>query len=444
MHQRILRVLLVLTCLGFWLNSARAESEARPLPDYDGRGEPPTTPGDVLIWVPRVIVFPIYLVTEYVIRRPLGWLISSAERANVPAFLYDFFTFADHQAGVVPTALLDFGFYPSFGVYAFWNNAFVPNHDMRLHGAFGGGEWLGASLSDRWYLDKARRDGIHLDVRGERRPDFAYFGVGPDTRQSDLTRYGRDLRQLLLGFDVGLWRASSFHAEVGFDAVEFRRGGYDGDPTLADEIEAGRQPLPPGYDGNYRLVHSRLGAALDTRLPRPAPGGGVRVEGFVAHYADLKRDESFLRYGAGGGVSLDLNQRRRVLSLGGLVRFVDPINGAQIPFTELVSLGGTEPMRGLYPGRLYDRSAAVVGLGYRWPVWMWLDGAIRTEVGNVFGEHLSGFRVGRLRWSGAIGVESVGTPDNSFELMFGAGSETFESGGTIDSFRLVLGTTSGF
>ena len=83
-------------------------------------------------------------------------------------------------------------------------------------------------------------------------------------------------------------------------------------------------------------------------------------------------------------------------------------------------------------------------VGYRWPIWIWLDGSLRSEVGNVFGEHLSGFALQRLRWSGSIGIESVGTPDNSFQLSFVVGSETFESGGKIDSFRLVAGTTSGF
>jgi hypothetical protein len=86
----------------------------------------------------------------------------------------------------------------------------------------------------------------------------------------------------------------------------------------------------------------------------------------------------------------------------------------------------------------------VAQLGYRWPIWIWLDGAIRMEVGNVFGEHLDGFRFGRLRWSGALGIESVDTPDNSFQLLIGLASETFESGGKIDSFRLAVGTTSGF
>jgi hypothetical protein len=62
----------------------------------------------------------------------------------------------------------------------------------------------------------------------------------------------------------------------------------------------------------------------------------------------------------------------------------------------------------------------------------------------VFGEHLAGFQLERLRWSGALGVESVGAPDNSFQCMLGVGSETFASGGRIDSLRLVVGATSGF
>src|SRR5882672_4084403 len=62
--------------------SAATSPEPRELPDYDGRGGQPTTPGKVLLWVPRIAFFPFYLVSEYVVRRPLGWLITSAEHAN--------------------------------------------------------------------------------------------------------------------------------------------------------------------------------------------------------------------------------------------------------------------------------------------------------------------------------------------------------------------------
>lgn len=53
----------------------------RAVPDYDGRGEEPTSVGEVLIWVPRAVVFPVWLVAEYGLRYPLGWLLSNRSRA---------------------------------------------------------------------------------------------------------------------------------------------------------------------------------------------------------------------------------------------------------------------------------------------------------------------------------------------------------------------------
>src|SRR5690242_17423021 len=72
-------------------NAADAEpaptSPKRALPDYDGRGNPEASSSPAL-WVPRVLLSPAYLVSEYGIRRPLGFLISSAERAGLPGMLY--------------------------------------------------------------------------------------------------------------------------------------------------------------------------------------------------------------------------------------------------------------------------------------------------------------------------------------------------------------------
>lgn len=90
--------------------------DKRPLPDYDGRGGEPTTAGDVLIWIPRIILAPLYLVSEYVIRWPLGLAIGGAERAGLPQTIYDIFAFGpDHKVGIVPTGYVDFGFRPSVG-----------------------------------------------------------------------------------------------------------------------------------------------------------------------------------------------------------------------------------------------------------------------------------------------------------------------------------------
>ena len=78
----------------------------RPLPDYDGRGAGRTTPGQKALWVPRLVLSPLYFVSEYVVRRPLGAAITAAEKAELPTALYDFFAFGpDHKAGIVPIAL---------------------------------------------------------------------------------------------------------------------------------------------------------------------------------------------------------------------------------------------------------------------------------------------------------------------------------------------------
>jgi len=74
-------------------SSPSVETEKRKLPNYDGRAEAPATAGEVVLWIPRVVFFPIYLVTEYLLRAPIGLLASSAEKSNWPAAVISFFTF---------------------------------------------------------------------------------------------------------------------------------------------------------------------------------------------------------------------------------------------------------------------------------------------------------------------------------------------------------------
>jgi hypothetical protein len=114
-----------------------------------------------------------------------------------------------------------------------------------------------------------------------------------------------------------------------------------------------------------------------------------------------------------------------------------------VPFTELVSLGGEKWMHGYFPGRLMDRSAAVADLSYSWPVAPSLEATIHAEVGNVFGEHLDGFKPGLLRFSGAFGFTSTAA-NPPFEALVGFGTETFDHGGQVDSIRLTVGVPLSF
>jgi hypothetical protein len=437
------------------LGSASAQSEEpnppapaspatpkRQVPDYDGRGPPPKTAGDVAIWVPRIVLSPLYFTSEFLIRRPLGAVISGAERANLPTILYNFFTFGpDKKAGFAPIAFIDFGFNPSVGVYVFWDDALFNGNDLRFHGSVWNSEWLAGSLTERIRFHK--ESSLTLKLSAVRRPDHVFYGIGPSTLQANQSRYGEDMISAGALLDVPFWRASRVQTGLGVRDASLYHGHYSNDPSLEQQASAGVFPLPAGFSSGYTAEYNFALAAVDSRRPRPAPGSGFRVEFSAEQGSDFRQSpgSGWIRYAAGAGGFLDLNDHDRVLSLVVAGVFADPLGERSIPFTELATLGGNEPMPGFYPGRLVDRSAASATLAYRWPIWVWLDGTLQAAVGNVFGEHLSGFRPGLLRLSGALGVASVGSsPDSSFELLFGVGSETFDHGGQVDSIRVVVGT----
>jgi hypothetical protein len=429
---------------------AAPPSAKRSLPDYDGRGSRPTTPGEVALWVPRVLLSPIYLPTEWLVRRPLGAAISAAERADLPNILYDFFAFGpDHKAGIAPVAFVDFGFNPCVGVYGFWDDAFFKGDDLRVHLSFWTDDWIGSSLVQR--LRFHRKDSFQLKLVAIRRPDHVFYGIGPSTLQSSQSRYREDKLDFGVLFDFPMWRASKIDAGVGVRSVSFQDGYYGGDPGILDNVAEGVFPLPDGFARGYTAEYNDVVLAVDSRRPYPAEGSGVRLEAQAEQGSDLRQapGSGWIHTAAGAGAFWDVNGYRRVLGLSAAAMFSDPLGPRPVPFTELVTVGGDvpspgafpAPMPGFFPGRLVDRSAAVATLRYKWPIGPWIDGSLQGALGNVFGQHLQGFDTRLMRFSGAFGIESDSSPDSSFELILGFGTETFEHGGQIDSLRLALGIT---
>ncbi len=430
--------------------SAHAEiPKKRDVPDYDGRGGPPATTADALLWIPRVILSPLYFISEYLIRRPLGAVLTAAEKADLPSVLYNFFAFGpDHKAGIAPYALIDFGFEPSVGLYGFWTDAGFKGHDLVVHGATWGEDWLAGGITERYRFGEDKEtSNVSLNATGIRRPDHVFYGLGPRTLQSNESRYKSDWLDLSSALDLDLWRASRLTTTIGVRSVSFGDGSTNfDDPTLLTQVSRDVFPVPPGFGSGYTIEYNQISAVYDNRLPRPKPGSGVRIEAFGLQGNDVRHNpgSGFVRYGGQLGGFYDLNDHGRVVSLSLAAMFADPLGKQPIPFTELVSLGGYDYMRGYLPGRLVDRSAAVATLKYRWPIWSFIDGSMQLATGNVFGVHLDDFQPKLLRLSGSIGIESVGNPDNSIQLLVGAGTETFDHGAQIDSFRLLVGTDRGF
>lgn len=420
--------------------SGEVEDLERPVPDYDNRGDEPTTAGEVALWVPRIVFSPLYLVSEFVVRRPLGALVTWAEVEDLPTLLLDFFTFGpERKAGIVPTALIDFGFRPSVGIYAFGDDFLFDENDLRLHAATWGPDWLSLTVTDRV---EVREDDAWLAFRfvGERRSDWVFFGLGPLSDEDDESRFQKTELGGSALFEADVWRASSVVWEAGVRDVSFGDEACCSDPSISQEFSE----LPPGW-GGYTSLFQRMELAFDTRLERPAAGTGIRISAAGEHAFDLREplESRWIRYGGNLGLYWDPGGYNRVIRLTLTALFADPVSREEVPFTEQVQLGGTEYMRGYLEGRLIGRSAAVATLEYRWPVWIWLDGTMHAAVGNVFGEHLDGFEWDLLRLSFGLGLRTVDTRDHSFDLLLAFGSEPFDRF-EISSVRFLLGTTRGF
>ena len=420
-------------------------SPKRELPDYSGRPPEPISTGEAILWVPRVVLSPVYFTTEYLLRRPLGFIVTAAERADVPRKVYDFFTFGpEHKAGFAPIAFFEFDFNPSVGVYAFWNDAGFEGDDLHVHAEVWPSSWYGASMTQRIRIDDDRAFQLRASLL--HRPDRVFYGLGPDSLQSSQSRYGEDRIDVGGLLDWRLSRGVKVETAMGVRRVNVYDGNFGSDPSLTQEAATGAFAIPYDYGGAYTAEYNRVRLELDTRPPRVATGSGVRAELHAEQGSDISEPTAggWINYGGTLAGLYDLDGRGHVVSLSMALMFADPLGSKPVPFTELVRLGGDGPMRGYFTGRLVDRSAAVASLRYSWPVAPWLDGTLLAAFGNVFGTHLDAFRPGLVRFSGAFGLSTAGLVEYPIELVVGMGSETFDSGARIVSGRFTLSVNHAF
>lgn len=426
-------------------DSARAEqSPKRTLPNYDGLGRPDAKPDNVGTWLARILLSPLWFTTEYGMREPAGAMTKGVEKGDLATRVYNTFTFGPHHNfGIIPIGFVEFGFNPSVGIYGFWNDAVVKGNDIRLHYEMWPSEWFGGALTDRYRIDRDRW--MQIRFAATRRPDEVFYGIGPDTPQWHQSRYGIDKFEVTGAMETKAWRSSRVRGTVGVRKVDVFNGHYGSDPSLEDEARAGGFEVPFGFDRGYMGPFSDLHVIVDSRKRDETRGSSFRFEVESEQGADVEHTPGtgWIRYGANAGVFADLNHHGRILSLQVAALFADPLGTGQIPFTEMVTLGGDVWMRGYFPGRLVDRSAAVAQLGYAWPVAPKVDATMQAAVGNVFGEHLQDFDARLLRVSAAFGVEAhVGDPPLQF--LVGFGSEPIDRGATIDSFRITVGVPRTF
>jgi hypothetical protein len=417
----------------------------RPMPDYDGRGPAPTTFEDVLPWIPRTLLLPVYVVNEYAIREPLGAADTYVEENHLPTWLYNLFAFGpDHQFGIYPTFFFDFKVRPSFGLHFFWRNAFTPRNQLTADVAYGGTDWVKIAVGDRYAFSSS--ESLSVQAKWNRRPDSLYYGVGSRVTDTFISRVGSDVIAGTVTYDKVVDKVVDLEAVAAIQRTVFRDFTCCGDPSLEQRVEAGQLPPPPGYQVNTTALELGFKAVVDTRLSHPDSHSGLRAAVGLGLAGDVVPgfDTSWARYGVAVEGNFDVTGHSRVLSIGVTALFVDPLGHQPVAFTELVTLGGAEPFAGFYPGFLRDRSALVAQVGWHWPVFAFLDGVAAVSFGNVFDAHLENFSFDLLRMSAELGVRTAGIiPGGSFEFLIGLGTNTFRDGFGVASVRVAVGVAYG-
>lgn len=427
------------------ITAQASAADKKPLQDYGGPPRP-TTAGHVAAWPARVVLFAPFVVNEVVFRKPLGFLVTHAERGAWVEKFQDFFSFGPRkQVTILPSALFDFGLRPSVGINLKWQHFLSEPNTLTLHAGTWGPRWIAVNGTDSLQLTK--KDAISLTGTLVRRADNPFHGIGPFSAQNARVRYASTAWSLGPGFTRDLWRTSSLHTSAGMKGLGFDEGGCCGENTLPNEIRADRMNAP-GFGQNYVAGYQRVALVIDSRRPKPAPGSGFRIEAHEETVHTLENNvtsprRSWIRYGGLVGGAWDVTGTQRVLSLSVAAELADPLQG-QIPFTDQVNLGGDVLMQGYLRNRLVDRSAMVGTLKYTWPIWVYLDAVVHAAVGNVFGERFDGLDVKDMRLSSGIGVRSNGSREAGFETLIAAGTDPFSQGFKVTSFRLLFGSHHGF
>lgn len=431
--KRALAILIMICAAG-----AAADEPKRDVPDYDGRGDPPTSAGDVLLWVPRLAVAPLYLTSEFIVRRPVGLLIETAEKHNWVENLQDYL---NGPVGVIPTALIDLGMDFTAGLYFFWNDAGATGNQIRASGS-AGVRTISATLLDRYNIPDTR---VQIAARGaiSRRDDVLFYGTGFDTGFDNPMRYEDHRLEGSLAALVKFGALSRLRVEVGLRSVKWADANCCDDPSIPEGVNMGLATLPFGYqNAGYAGEFSRMQLVLDGRAEAPGTGVSLKLDGEQG--SDPTNDLVWLRAGGDLAGSLELGKHRRVGSLILHAELAEPLQGADVPFTELATLGGGGPLPAFIAGRLLGRSAVAATLQYEWPVWAYLTGVAQVGAGNVFGDHFDGFQVDRMRGSVGMGVRSVGYGDHRFEMLLALGTSPFNESFKVDSVRFEIGGVIGF
>lgn len=460
--------------------------EKRPTPNYDRREDAPATAGEVLVWIPRVLLFPAYAVTNYLLRWPIVGALTWAEKVYLFTRIERLLSFRDGQSVIFPSFFTDFGLRPAVGLTLTNRNLFVRGNTLTLGASYGGDKFVTASLANDTTVLSDDAGAIGLRGSFVTRPDLPWYGFGSQTRTDD--RFNTRIRttEAQASFRAIVDDLDYVNFSIMFRDVGFLEGALSNanDPNLDQLLECqnavsgggafdtadGCAPLrdsdtqlvalPPGYvAGGYQLLENRITAKVDTRSPDTEYEGGTGMlfELFGSFEFDPTQPKrNFIRWGGEVAGFYDFTGVGHTLALRVYSEFIENTGSDdeefQIPFTELPALGGLETMRGYLPRRFVGESTFTTTLSYRYPVWSLIDAEVFASLGNAYLGRWRSWNLEEMYLNGGLSLRTNLSRDVGLQVLVAVGTNRLDSSQAngdpdnfgIDAFRLNFGIFQGF
>jgi hypothetical protein len=427
---------------------------------YEARGlerKPATTPSEIGLTIPRVVLFPLRIVVKtlaFPLREGAIFVEKHALLARLDRLLYN----EAHTAAVLPTFQFLSSQGPTVGVRAFHADVF--GHAERIEGSAQLGGLYTQAYELSFDADRTLGSRLYLETVGrfEIRPRLLFQGIGDESPTRGLapgqplagprdvaiqTRYGEN-RLLLVqraGYTIG---QPGELAKIGGAAI-FNQRTFD-DPTATSfSLFDGSTNTPTravydparitGFGETVRTLELTATLLVDTRNQVGGTSSGSYLDAFVGGVPPLSRFR-YVHYGFDAATFIELYRQTRVLVLRVAVDAVEG-NEARIPFTDLPRLGGPTRLRGYRLDRFRDEKAALATAEYRYPVHELLSGALFVDAGRVDNDYPGLFDLGAWRVGGGAGLR-VHTKDKelfSLDVAYGDGVRVFFTTTPLRAFQ---------
>src|SRR6185312_11803660 len=370
--------------------------------------------------LPQILLFP-FRALFWGLSYPVGFGVRYEDRKHPLERLGSFLTWSDGQRGLRPAFYYSTIYIPEFGLRYFDHLTLGVDTNLSVVATVGGARYVYSGLT----VEPTRRSdpiGVVFDVLFDRRADLLYNGLGSHTDSNAANgRYLMNALEARLSLRIRPRPWFAFYATIASGLKRFGNGdNIGGDMGIDNVYDTG---TIPGFTHGTSFVRASAGGVLDLRNDRAKAAVGIFAQATFDYTHGIDGDfASYERLRALVGVPINLWARSHVLWLQAATALAWPDVG-NIPFSELPTLGGPYDLRGFRFQDFRDYSALWFSAEYRWPIWMWLDGAVFVDYGGVFQQNYGQFGARRMQpdVGVALHVMTAGSFSIGVQLGYGFG-----------------------